>query len=139
MRIETTPFDGRAFLDVAKDLAHDDATEAQVRTAIGRAYYAVFLAHAEEISKDLGIHPHALKHHTYEDRHGLINEIGRVYNKPILNQYAEKLYQWRIAADYRPTNPAHSRQAPNDSFFITAAEAKDLIRLAESIFTATGK
>lgn len=38
-----TPFDPLAFLTVARELALLDREEARLRTAIGRAYYALFL------------------------------------------------------------------------------------------------
>jgi hypothetical protein len=37
------PFAPEHFLNIAEQLAGDDANEAMFRTAVGRAYYAVFL------------------------------------------------------------------------------------------------
>ena len=41
--MEQPAFDPLRFLQLADELATDDADEAALRTAIGRAYYAVFL------------------------------------------------------------------------------------------------
>ena len=37
------PFEPASFLKVAKDLADQQPDEARLRTAVGRAYYSVFL------------------------------------------------------------------------------------------------
>ena len=37
------PFDPLAFLDLARELGNGDREEAKLRTAVGRAYYALFL------------------------------------------------------------------------------------------------
>jgi hypothetical protein len=41
--LDETPFEPEAFLHLADVLAADDADEAMLRSAISRAYYAVFL------------------------------------------------------------------------------------------------
>ncbi len=37
------PFNPLAFLDIARELGNGDREEAKLRTAVGRAYYALFL------------------------------------------------------------------------------------------------
>lgn len=42
------PFDPLQFLSLARELAREDDDEARVRTAVARAYYAVFLVSREK-------------------------------------------------------------------------------------------
>lgn len=43
------PLDPLAFLSLARELANRDGEEAELRTAVGRAYYALFLIAREKI------------------------------------------------------------------------------------------
>jgi len=82
-------FDGSAFLRVANELAHNSDDEASLRTAVGRAYYAVFLQARER----LGIHGQRRR------IHGIV--IGRLKSAdPVAGNQLDKLEALRGAADY---------------------------------------
>jgi hypothetical protein len=98
------PFDPRQYLDLARDMARHSSDETVPRTAVGRAYYAVFLmareaahVHAAEQQQHQVIKTHLLKHD---------NAVGGAYGS---------LYDLRIEADYylEPRDRANDDWARN--------------------------
>jgi len=93
-------FDPTDFLTVARDLGASDraaTTPARLRTAFGRAYYALFLLVREEISSRHHIHYRRLPHgavytHLQSPRAGQeVRELGREL---------QRMYTLRQNADY---------------------------------------
>jgi uncharacterized protein (UPF0332 family) len=108
-------FDPNEFLNVANKLAQNAQDEASLRTAVGRAYYSVFLQACEK----LGIQGRRRR------VHGFV--IGRVrHNDPAAGNQLAKLEALRGEADYQLTvsDPLHRdwrsnwRQASNYAMHI---------------------
>lgn len=84
------PFDPLLYLRLAWELASQDGTEVKFRTAIGRAYYALFLL-ARTKSNVTGA----------EDVHKRVGSV--VSNKPgysIMGSQLRTLHRLRVEADY---------------------------------------
>ena len=81
-------FDPLRFLRVAESLAGNDATEADLRTAVSRTYYAIFLAAREKFQVE-----------GKRNIHGRVVGVLRVYNKDAGLQL-KKLMDLRVLADY---------------------------------------
>lgn len=135
-------FAASAFLDVARALTRKDSSQAELRTAIGRAYYAVFLGHVELVAKAIGVPFQDMKHQPHTDSKtgayfpGFITEVGKAFKEPMLQWLADSLYDKRVAADYRPTNPALTRQHPT-GFYINERSAQECIDAAQQFFKLT--
>ena len=83
-------FEPTEFLRVAYALATEDADEAALRTAVGRAYYALFL-----IARDkLGVV-------TTEKVHGEVIGILNRRNRTRIANQLSSLLNLRLAADYQ--------------------------------------
>jgi len=85
------PFDPAQFLRVAVSLAAQDMDEAALRTAVGRAYYSVFLV----VRDKLGVT-------TTERVHGEVIRVLARRNRKATDQM-RYLLNLRIAADYQLT------------------------------------
>ena len=87
--VTVRPFDPREYLRVADSLVSQDASEASLRTAVGRIYYAVFLTARET----LGVSGRSRIHGR------VIGELRR------RDRYAggqlERLEGLRVVADYQ--------------------------------------
>ena len=83
------PFDPERFWRLANELAQSPADEARLRTAVGRAYYSIFL-----IARDNMKIPD-----TTEKVHGEVIWRLRNYRRAYGDQLA-KLQRWRTNADY---------------------------------------
>ena len=81
-------FDPLRFLPVAESLAGDDATEADLRTAVSRTYYAVFLTAREKFQVE-----------GRRNIHGRVVGALRIYDKDAGLQL-KKLIDLRVLADY---------------------------------------
>jgi uncharacterized protein (UPF0332 family) len=92
------PFDPAQFLRVASVLASEGANEAMLRTAVGRAYYAVFLAARDR----LGIV-------TTEKVHSEVVRLLTRRDRKLGNQMFY-LLNLRLAADYQMTPDRESQQ-----------------------------
>ncbi len=91
-------FDPSEFLNVASELARNPHDEASLRTAVGRAYYSVFLQACEK----LGIRGRRRR------VHGFV--IGRLrHDDPAAGNELAKLETLRGEADYEMTvqDPLH--------------------------------
>ena len=84
-------FDPAEFLRVAITLAAQDADEAALRTAVGRAYYSVFL----DARDRLGVT-------TVEGVHGEVIRLLARRNRPLADQM-RRLFNLRVVADYQMT------------------------------------
>lgn len=91
-------FDPRGFLGTAQTLAAS-GDESSLRTAVGRAYYAVFLVTRDRLGVTQTDGTHA------EVR----NRIGRRNNGERLEDQLKQLYKLRTTADYilDPQDPAY--------------------------------
>src|SRR5579863_7841486 len=100
-------FDHRPLLNLAEELAQmaaADANEIKLRAAVGRAYYAVFLAAREKFGVTATKDVHA--------------EVGRAVGRSLGRIASDKLFAFkslREAADYQfpPQDPAHSDWTKN--------------------------
>lgn len=89
------PFDPAGFFELAQELAAPGASEARLRTAVARTYYAVFLVAREK----LGVT-------TQDDVHSTV--IGQVKARyRVAGDQLDKLRRLRRRADYEldPTSP----------------------------------
>ena len=92
------PFDPTDFLRVAVSLAVQEEDEAALRTAVGRAYYSVFLAAREK----LGVT-------TTERVHGEVVRLLVRHNRRLGDQM-QYLLNLRLTADYQMTPEKQSDQ-----------------------------
>jgi uncharacterized protein (UPF0332 family) len=82
----SNPFNPEAFLRLAEELARDDPTEARLRTAISRAYYALFhLAYSKVDLRSVGgnnLHDRVVKALRSTDRQAgeLLDGLRRLRN-----------------------------------------------------------
>ena len=94
------PFDWKHYLDLARDLAQPSASgqgqrEAELRSAISRAYYAAF-CHARNYSRDwLNFQPT-----NTADDHGRLKAHLKDGKRRGLAVKLDQLQHWRNAADY---------------------------------------
>ena len=95
-------FDPALFAQVGRSITRQGSLdkEARIRTAVGRAYYALFLAIRTEIRVQEGSAPHGR-----DDRidHGKLKDSLASANNPDLNRLAEilsRVYEARQQADY---------------------------------------
>ena len=86
--VASQPFDPLEYLHVAVALTDQDPSEADLRTAIGRLYYAVFLLARES----LGVVGRSRIHGR------VIGEVARIDRVAAVE--LEKLFDLRILADY---------------------------------------
>ena len=86
--VTSQPFDPLDYLHVADALTDQDPSEANLRTAIGRLYYAAFLLARES----LGVAGRSRIHGR------VIGELAR--NDRVAAVELEKLFDLRILADY---------------------------------------
>jgi hypothetical protein len=143
--LSQTNFDPRGFLSLAKELAVR-TEESALRTAMSRAYYSTYLRHRSAVARHFRIDPEDVKHYSlYEHGNlkapGVVDQLCLVFKNPMLQQLADSLYQKRIAADYKPTNPAVTRQKSKGQpsvLPITKRTAMDSILEAEKISALTG-
>jgi hypothetical protein len=107
----TVSFDPVRYLCLAVDLALSTEDEAKLRTAVGRAYYALHLLARE----NLAIRP-SPKEHRIER-----NLLGK--QDPGAAQKMNSLEGWRIVADYQllPSDPTRHNWQEN------WAEVQDLV------------
>ena len=84
------PFDPLTFLAIARALAMDSSNEGRLRTAIGRAYYGVFLV----VRDWLGVHEHRDAHQR------VLTELGN-RNQQGIGARLHDLRALRMAADYQ--------------------------------------
>ena len=82
-------FDPLEFLRVAESLANDDASEAALRTAVSRTYYAVFLVARDRFQVEGS-----------RNIHGRVTGALRTYSKDASIQF-QKLMDLRALADYQ--------------------------------------
>jgi uncharacterized protein (UPF0332 family) len=103
-----TPFDWREFLSFAEEIvANSAATEASHRSAVSRAYYAIFnLARAHVVAAQR-IDP---VRHEAHDQVWLTFEAGSRAERRIA-QGGRRLRYWRNWADYEGTYPHVARDA----------------------------
>jgi len=88
-------FDPEGFLEIARSLAHKtNATEAELRTAVGRAYYGVFLQAREALAATGEITPTGTR-----DDHKIVVKALRNRRGPSGNQL-RKLRGARNQDDY---------------------------------------
>lgn len=98
--MQATPneeFNPLRFLELAKDLAKSN-DESNLRTAVGRAYYAIFLT----IRKKLGVD------NEYEVHAAVFNRLVRL-RKTMINTQLSEMKRLRVTADYEitPVNEDH--------------------------------
>lgn len=93
-----TPFDPLAFLTVARELVLLDKAEARLRTAVGRAYYALFLIARERT----GIRGRRDVHKR------VISAVRRRRGYRSTADQLDALRRLRVVADYQllPEDPA---------------------------------
>lgn len=96
-------FDPRQFLALADRLA-TSKDEAELRVSLGRAYYGIFLAWRGPVAAQLHKHAHDLSHSEFRDC------ISQRHRDPLAGHLVWSLWERRICADYRDTNPAQARQ-----------------------------
>lgn len=107
------PFSPYDFLVVAQELARDGADEAKLRTAVGRAYYAMFLIAREKLGVTTTVQVH--------------REVIRVLTRrrKTLGDRFFDLFNLRQLADYELL-PAHPR---DQDWHINWARAQHLVAL----------
>jgi len=107
----TLPFDPVRYLSLAQELALSTENEAKLRTAVGRAYYALHLLAREK----LGIKPSS-KEHRIERNHLDKEDPGAALKMNALEG-------WRVVADYQllPSDPTRHNWQEN------WAEVRDLV------------
>lgn len=81
-------FDPSCFLAVAQELARSPAVEARLRTAVGRAYYALYLLARERLGEKAG----------KGERLKTMTALNK--KDPALKQKLALLEKLRVAADY---------------------------------------
>ena len=84
------PFDPLEFLTVARDLANRSQTEASLRAAVGRAYYAIFLTARDKAR--------------LQGKERLHERVGNAIESKqlVAAAYFEELKKLRVQADYFP-------------------------------------
>ena len=87
--VASDSFDPLELLHIAEFLANGDASEAALRTAVSRTYYAVFLTVREELQVE-----------GKRNIHGRVMGALRTYNKETGIQF-QKLMDLRSLADYQ--------------------------------------
>lgn len=104
-------FDWRRFVDLA-DSSRTSNDEAALRTAISRAYYAVYHVTTETVRARAIVRPRG--HRIWEQ----LQEVGRAEGRPDLVEAGlsgRQLKRWREQADYHsPFNRDNRRQPPLD-------------------------
>jgi hypothetical protein len=124
--------DGRAFLDVAKELV-SGSTEAHWRAAAGRAYYALMLeGWAALLRWGFAVPPREPIHMFVRLRFRYATD--RDLKK--LGDALDSLGKLRNQADYQPTNPGPFKNALRVSQAIVEAE-QNLVRLDQVDADAT--
>lgn len=118
-------FDPLSFLQLADDLATDDADEAALRTAVGRAYYAVYLLARRHTSVE-GRHQ---AHHRVRQELGLRSQR--------LTALLGMMASYRDLADYdlQPTNP--QRQDWRQNWTVVRQNARDVLDELSKLPNAT--
>lgn len=73
-------FDPVLFVEVAESLAQDANSQAGLRTAIGRAYYAMFLMAREKtgVRDKQGAHDKVLEALEHRKEHDVASELGKL-------------------------------------------------------------
>jgi uncharacterized protein (UPF0332 family) len=103
-----TPFDWREFLAFAEEIvANSAATEASHRSAVSRAYYAVFNLARTHLVAEQRIDP---ARHEAHEQVWLALEAGSRAERRI-GQGGRRLRYWRNWADYEETYPHVARDA----------------------------
>lgn len=112
-------FDPVGLLQVARDLETNAATEAELRTAVGRAYYALFMLARERLFPG-PTPPRSVRRRTPRGRSGripihqaVLTEVARRHTAT--GSQLQKLHDLRIEADYyrSPSQPALSSWQKN--------------------------
>lgn len=87
------PFRPELFLDLARELAQQPATEARLRTAVSRAYYAAFLTARDRLR-------------IQGEGHQPVLHAARTVHRPT-GEKLSALFRFRILADYdlHPADP----------------------------------
>lgn len=111
------PFNPRAFLELAEELGSDSDDEARLRTAISRAYYALFLIAREKTGVP----------DTAEGPHSAVRRALKQRGFRIIANKLEDLFMLRVVADYQlaPHDTSYEDWAANWS--LAQQLAQDLL------------
>jgi uncharacterized protein (UPF0332 family) len=118
------PFDPRRFLTLAESLAQTD-DEAQLRTAVGRAYYAVFLMARDRVGVP----------DTLEAPHSAVRRALRQRGYFLVSNLLQELFDLRVAADYQLIPHLPSDEDWSDNWDKAKELADDLLLHVSGIRT----
>lgn len=121
------PFDWHEYLALAENLANNTNSEAALRSAISRAYYACY-GRAHSFAESRG----GTLTHTGKDHQLVWAWFGNQQDKPsdAVSQNGKRLKGWRKKADYDPVYPGVSVDAER-----ALLVARELLENLESMIT----
>lgn len=93
---KTSPFDPNEFFITARALASEDHSEACLRSAVGRAYYAAFLVARERVQ---ALRPGALRRSTKRGWHQAVIAELKSIDRTAGDQL-DSVRKLRVSADY---------------------------------------
>jgi hypothetical protein len=120
-------FDPAGSLQVARDLDASATSEAEWRTVVGRAYYAVFITARDRLFPS-PVPPRSIRRRGSRGRSALIpihqavlNEVAR--RSTAVGSQLQQLHDLRIEADYHrtPTRPARADWRKNSESAVIVA------------------
>lgn len=99
-------FDPSNFFSLASQLCVSSSSESELRTSIGRSYYASFLSARERLASC----GHYVPTRTGQDHQGVIDTLAGLRKRPLRDKL-DSLRQLRTWADYELGNPVGFKEA----------------------------